>query len=164
MNLFNQILTTLALVLGIAAGETISTRVFGTLKKRVLYLIEIIFFVVIIVLTFNTITMTKYSNIIIVSLYFFNGFLTIIFVRGIISGLGLFSIHIKKNILRQKDEVDYILGLKKSLERHGFGIKDIFKIAKETGFSKKNIDKVLTYFNLPIKNKNKKKKSKRKAY
>ena len=159
MNLLNQILTTLALVLGIAFGEIISARVFGTLKRKGLYLIEIGFFVVIIVLIFNTLALTEYSNIIAILLYFLIGLLTIIFVRGVITGLGLFSEHIKKNILKQKDEVDYIIGLKKALERRGLSIEDIVKIAKEAGFSKRNIDKVLVYFDITKKRRKKRRKT-----
>jgi len=76
------------------------------------------------------------------------------------TGLGLFSKRIKKDVLKQKNEVDYIVGLKKSLERRGFSAEDIINVAKEVGFSRKNIDKVRIYFDII----NKQKKNKRKAY
>lgn len=165
MSLLIQIITTLALVFGIVIGEAISTKAFGTLKKVWLYLVEIAIFVITIVFIFNTIALTEHSDFAITLIYFFSGFLTIIFSRGIITGLGIFSEHIKKDILRQKDEIDYVIGLKKALERRGFKIKEIIRISKEIGFSNKNIEKVLVYFNIkkPA-TKKRKKKTRRKAY
>lgn len=159
MNTIMQIITTLALVFGIALGEFLSAKVFGTLKKMWLYLIELILFVSIIVLTLNSLALTVYSTYLITAIYFFSGFLTIVFVRGVITGLGIFSEHVKKEVLKSKNELDYILGLKKALERRKFKPKDIIKISKEAGFSEKNIDKVINYFGIK-----KPKKRRRKTY
>ena len=165
MTLLIQILTTLVLVIGIILGESISTKAFGMFKKTWFYLIEITFFVLILVLIFNSVSLTEYSEIATLLIYGISGFLTIIFVRGVMSGLGIFSKHVEKKVLRKKDEKDYIIGLKKSLERRGFEIEEIIKIAKETGFRKDIIDKVLTYFEIkPKLQKINKRKSRRKTY
>jgi len=157
MNIILQIITTLALISGISIGEFLSTKVFGILKKSWLYIVELLIFVIIIVTILNSISLEIYSIYLIAVIYFISGFLTIIFVRGIISGLGLFSEHFKRNILKNKNELDYILGLKKALERRKFKQDDILKILKEVGFSEKNINKIINYFG--IKNKKIKKKT-----
>lgn len=142
MSLFLQIITTLFLILGVICGELISTKVFGELKKVWLYFLEIFGFVFLIVLMLNTIAIFEYSKPLIVFLYFISGFLVIVFVRGIVSGIGFFSERTKRIIKKKINELDYIFGLKKALERRGFKKEEIIRILKEVGFSKSKIEKV----------------------
>lgn len=140
-----QIISTLMLVLGIAAGEATATKAFGALKKRWLYVVEIAIFVLIIVYLFNTIQLTEFSELIVAAIYFFSGFLTILFVRSLISGFGFLAVQIKENVLKEYKQEDYVAGLKKALERRGFSEDEIRRIAKEVGFKDSAIREVLLF-------------------
>ncbi len=143
MNLIIQLLYTLALVIGISIGEALSTYVFGSLKKKIFYIIEIILFVALIVTLLNTLQLTEgYLS---VMIYFVSGVLVIIFVRGVITGLGLFSEKVEKKVIKRKDEYDYLFGLKKALERRNFSKHEIKRIAKEIGFKKNKIERVFDF-------------------
>ncbi len=146
MNLIFQVITTLALVLGIFLGEAVSTKAFGTFEKWWYYLIEIILFVIIIVIVFSIIEIEFYAENITYLISFLVGFISIIFARGVISGLGFFSEQFKEKILKQKNEMDYIIGLKKALGRRNFKDDEIKKISKEVGFYDKKIKKVDMFF------------------
>lgn len=143
MNIYLQILTTLSLVGGIFIGELAATKVLGVMKKVIYFLVEIVIFVILIVILTNSMRIT---NLYIGSIvYFIVGFTTIVFVRGVITGLGLMSEKASRSILHKKDEMDYIFGLKKSLERRGFSNKEIKRIAKEVGFPENLIEKVFNF-------------------
>ena len=146
MEIIIQILSTVALVLGIATAEVLATRALGNLKKSWLYIIEIVLFVFIVIVIFNTITLTEFSDTLFVAIYFFIGFLTILFVRSLIGGFGFLGEQVKKKALRIKDEKDFIIGLKKALERRKFKEEGIKRIAKEVGFSKKKVDDVFKFW------------------
>jgi hypothetical protein len=139
MELLLQVVSTLLLVLGIAAGETLATKAFGALKHAWMYLVEIALFVVIIVSIFNTIVLSESNLYYLLAVYFCSGLLTIIFVRAIFSGAGILAVRAKEVLLKEKKEMDYVLGLKKALERRGFKEKEIKRVAKEAGFSEKTI-------------------------
>jgi len=159
-----QILTTFALILGVAGGETVSSKVFGLLKKSWHYLVEIAIFVLIMVIILNTIVFTEFESVTVILSYFAMGFGTIITIRAGISGFGFLTEHIKNEILKTKEEEDFIIGLKKSLERRGIAHKEIFKISKEIGFSQNKINKTLGYFGIAeLAEKPKKKRIKRKT-
>lgn len=140
-----QMVSTLMLVLGIAAGEIVATKTFGVLKKKWLYLVEIGIFVLIIVFIFNTIMLEQFNEIVITAIYFASGFLTILFVRGIISGFGFLAVQIKEKALREYKQEDYIVGLKKALERRSFEEEEIKRIAKEAGFKQSSIRDVFLF-------------------
>ncbi|MCD6576298.1 MAG: hypothetical protein J7K73_04025 [Nanoarchaeota archaeon] len=143
MNLYLQILTTLSLVGGIFVGELAATKVFGVMKKTIYFLAEIVIFVALIVVLTNSMQITDpYVGSIV---YFIVGFTTIVFVRGVITGLGLMSEKASKKVMHKKDEMDYLFGLRKSLERRGFSNKEIKRIAKEVGFSEKLIEKAFDF-------------------
>lgn len=146
MNLIFQIITTLALVIGIFLGEAVSTKAFGTFKKWWYYLIEIVLFVTIIVVVFSTIEIEIYAENISYIISFLIGFISIIFARGLISGLGFFSVHFKEKVLKKRNELDYIIGLKRALKRRNFKKEEIKKILNEVGFSDKRIEKVEKFF------------------
>jgi hypothetical protein len=144
-----QMVSTLMLVLGIAAGELIATKTFGVLKKKILYIVEIGIFVLIIVFIFNSIMLEQYNTIAVAAIYFASGFLTILFVRGMISGLGFFAVQIKEKVLKIYKQEDYVAGLKKSLERRGFEEDEIKRIAKEVGFKQNAIREVFIFGHAP---------------
>ena len=60
--------------------------------------------------------------------------------------MGLFAEQIKKTISKEKNETDYIIGLKRALERRKIENNEIQKIAKEAGFNKKSIEKVFDWW------------------
>ncbi len=146
MTIAFQVFTTLALVLGIFIGSMLSSKAFGVHKKWWYHLIEIGLFVLVIVIFFNTVELEVYSEGIVYFISFLVGLTCIVFIRGIISGMGFFSIRFKEEILKHKNELDYIIGLRKALKRRDFDKKEIDKIYKEVGFSKKNINKVDEFF------------------
>lgn len=141
MEFLIQIVSTLFLVLGIATGEAAATKAFGALKHAWMYLVEISLFVLIIVAIFNTFGLSQFSIYYVLAIYFLSGMLTIIFVRGILSGAGILATRVNETVLKEKSQLDYVLGLKKALERRGFKENEIKRIAKEVGFSEKNIKK-----------------------
>ena len=156
VELLVQMTSTLMLVLGIAAGEFIATKTFGVLKKKIFYIVEIGIFVLIIVFIFNTILLEQFNAIAIIAIYFASGFLTILFVRGLISGLGFFAVQIKEKVLKIYKQEDYVAGLKKALERRGFEEDEIKRVAKEVGFKQNAIREVFIFGHAPRKVKTKK--------
>lgn len=144
MTLAIQFGITLSLILGIISGEAIATKFLGALNKKWHYVAEIILFISIITLIVNTIAISDIPISLI--FYFLVGAITIIFIRYLITAGGIISRHIKKELLKRKDEKDYIIGLKKSLERRGFETKEIKRIAREVGFSRKLIEEVFNFF------------------
>jgi predicted TIM-barrel fold metal-dependent hydrolase len=140
-----QVLATLALVLGVAAGETIATRAFGAMKKSWYYLIEIGIFVAAIVIILNSFAITELDSTLIILFYFFTGAITIAFIRAIITGFGVMSEQIKEKVLKVRKEEDYIVGLRKALQRRGLEAKEIKRIAKETGFSNDKIEGIFDF-------------------
>lgn len=145
VDLIVQMISTLMLVLGIASGELIATKAFGILRKKWLYVVEIGIFVLIIVFILNTVMLEKFNEFIIITIYFLTGFLSILFVRGMISGFGFLAIQIKENILKEYKQEDYIAGLKKALERRNFKEEEIKRIATETGFKQSSIREVFLF-------------------
>ena len=143
-----QILTTLALVLGVAAGESIAGKAFGTLKKAWYYVAEIVLFVSAIVVVFNTLVLVEIEGATLILLYFAVGGTAILFVRALLSGFGFIASHIQEKLVRHLDEKDYIIGLKKALERRGFETEETKRIAKEVGFSKKKVNELFSYFKI----------------
>lgn len=156
VDLLVQMISTLMLVLGIAAGEFVATKTFGALKKKMLYIVELGIFVLLIVFIFNTIVLVQYSSIALVAIYFASGLLTILFVRGLISGLGFFAVQIKEKALKEYKQEDYVAGLRKALERRGFEEEEIKRIAKEVGFKQNAIREVFIFGHAPRKLKSKK--------
>ena len=79
------------------------------------------------------------------------------------TGAGILAERAAVKIFKIRNEKDYILGLKKSLERRGFELEDIIKIAKEVGYKETNVDNVLLFFGYKkeIKRKKPKKRKKR---
>lgn len=140
-----QTISTLMLVLGIATGEMTATKAFGVLKKRWLYLVEIVIFVLTIVYIFNTIMLTQLNEFLLIAIYFSCGFLTILFARGLISGLGFLAIQVKEKVLKEYKQEDLCIGLKKALERRGFEEDEIKRIAKEVGFKQNVIRDVFLF-------------------
>ncbi|MDD5181757.1 MAG: hypothetical protein PHC66_01135 [Candidatus Nanoarchaeia archaeon] len=141
-----QILSTFALVLGVAGGEALASRAFGMFKKPWMYLFEIVAFVVGIVIIFNFFSFTDFSAVLFILTYFAIGFLVILVVRGIMTAAGVFAEHIKEKVLKVRDEKDYVLGLNKALERRGFAKAEIVRIAKEVGYKPDLVDDVLIFF------------------
>jgi len=145
VELIVQMISTLMLVLGIASGELVATKTFGVLKKKWLYIVEIGIFVLIIVFILNTVMLEQFNEFVIIAIYFFTGFLSILFVRGLISGFGFLAIQIKENVLKEYKQEDYIAGLKKALERRNFKEEEIKRIAKEAGFKQSAIREVFLF-------------------
>jgi hypothetical protein len=145
-DLITQILATLGLVLGIAGGETAATRAFGIFKKKWLYIVEISFFVICIVIVFNTLMIVQMESYWLIFLYFLSGFLIIIFIRAAMTGAGIFAEQIMENVIKPRKEEDYILGLKKALERRGFKVKEIRRMAREIGYSEEKIGNVFDFW------------------
>jgi hypothetical protein len=136
-----QFIITISLISGITIGEIISTKVFGALKKKIYVLIELILFVAIIILATSTVQVKDVSY---AGLYYLLiGAITIIFVRGIMTFGGIFSIKVMK-ALKIKNELDYIIGTRKALERRGFKEYEIKRILKEIGFPNKKIEMVFS--------------------
>jgi len=145
VELIVQMISTLMLVLGIASGELVAIKAFGVLKKKWLYIVEIGIFVLIIVFILNTVMLEQFNEFVIIAIYFFTGFLSILFVRGLISGFGFLAIQIKENVLKEYKQEDYIAGLKKALERRNFKEEEIKRIAKEAGFKQSAIREVFLF-------------------
>jgi low affinity Fe/Cu permease len=133
-------------VLGVAGGEAIATRAFGFFKKPWMYIAEIVMFVIGIVIIFNFFSFTSLDAVLFVLTYFVLGLIVIIVARGIMTGAGILAEHVKENILKVRDERDYLIGLKKALERRGFESEEIVKIAKEVGYKPDLVDDVLVFF------------------
>jgi hypothetical protein len=144
-DLISQTLSTITLILGIAMGEILATRAFGMLKKRWLYFVEIALFVVIIVLILNTVMLSQFDITVIMLINFFCGMLSILFVRGVISGVGFLADHIKEKVLKEYKQEDLCAGLKKALERRGFEENEIKRVAKEVGFKQNVIREVFLF-------------------
>jgi len=145
VELIIQMISTLMLVLGIAGGEIVATKTFGVLKKRWLYIVEIGIFVLIIVFIFNTIMLEQFNEFVVLAIYFASGFLTILFVRGLISGFGFLATQVKEKVLKEYKQEDYVAGLKKALERRGLEDEEIQRIAKEVGFKQSAIREVFIF-------------------
>lgn len=143
MSLLLQILATIFLVLGISLGEILSARAFGLFKKNWMYLVEILLFIPLLIAILNYIKFEEISLTKIVFINFIIGFSLIIFIRGLLSGAGIFAERVKEVILKIRKEEDYLLGLKKALERRGFKLTEIKRIAKEIGFDEKKISEVI---------------------
>lgn len=146
VNLLVQILSTFALVLGVAGGEVIASKAFGVFKKSWMYIIEIIFFVAGIVFIFNLFTFTEFNAVLFILTYFVIGLVVIVVIRGIMTAAGIAAEHVNEKVLKIRKETDYIIGLKKALERRGFGLEEIIKIAKEVGYKSRLVDDVLVFF------------------
>lgn len=145
-NLIIQVLATLALVLGILAGESVATKAFGMLKKSWMYIIEILLFVIAIVILMDNFTITEFDSTTIILFYFLIGFLVIIGIRSLMTGFGIMAEQVKHKGLKIKKEEDYIVGLRKALERRGFEKREIRRIAKEIGFKKRKIEDIFDYW------------------
>lgn len=145
-DLIVQILSTFALVLGVAGGEALASRAFGMFKKPWMYLFEIVAFVVGIVIIFNVFSFTEFDAVLFILTYFAIGFLMLLVVRGTMTGAGIIAEHVKEKVLKVRDEKDYILGLNKALERRGFEKEEIVRIAKEIGYNPNLVDDVLIFF------------------
>jgi len=141
-----QILSTFALVLGVAGGEALASRAFGMFKKPWMYLAEIVMFVIGIVIIFNFFSFTSFDAVLFILTYFALGFIMIIVARGIMTGAGILAEHVKEKILKVRDDKDYLIGLKKALERRGFEGEEIVKIAKEVGYKQELVEDVLVFF------------------
>jgi hypothetical protein len=142
MDLLLQLFSTFALILGIAAGENIATRAFGMLKRPAMYLIEVFLFVVSIVVVFS-IFIIQFTNLSIIILFYSSlGFVLILGIRGVITLIGLISYHIREDVLKVKDNRDYMIGLKKSLERRAFEKEEIRRILIEAGFTADEVEPI----------------------
>jgi hypothetical protein len=146
MDMIIQILATLALVLGIAAGESLATRAFGTFKKSWYYLVEIAIFVISIVIILNNFALKELNSTLIILFYFIIGLVIIICIRGAMTGFGILAEQVKEKVLKIRKEEDYIIGLRKALQRRSFSSKQIKRIATETGFNKDKIEKIFDYW------------------
>jgi hypothetical protein len=145
-DLIVQVLATLALVLGIAAGESLVTRAFGTFKKSWYYLIEVAIFVVSIVVILNNFAIKELNSTFIILFYFITGLVIIICIRAAMTGFGILAEQVKEKVLKIRKEEDYIIGLRKALQRRSFSSKQIKRIAAETGFNKDKIEKIFDYW------------------
>jgi low affinity Fe/Cu permease len=111
-----------------------------------MYIFEIVSFVIGIVIIFNFFSFTDFSAALFILTYFGIGFLVILVVRGVMTAAGAIAEHVKENVLKVKDDKDYIIGIKKALERRGFESEEIVKIAKEVGYKPDLVDDVLIFF------------------
>jgi len=133
------------LILGVAAGEGASTKAFGLMKKPWLHIVEIVLFVISIIVIFSSFAITELNSTWIILFYFTTGLITIIVIRAGMTGFGIVSEHVKEKILKIKKEEDYIIGLKKALERRGFENDEIKKISKEVGLNSKKTEKIFDF-------------------
>ncbi|MCD6547725.1 MAG: hypothetical protein J7K22_04205 [Nanoarchaeota archaeon] len=135
-----QMLATLSLVIGITIGEFLASKVFGVFKKMYMQILEVVLFVVLLVFILNS--FVPYNSWFSLLIYFVIGFITVVFVKGVLSGAGILSYHLSKKMIKKRDSTDLLIGLKKALERRGFKQEDIKRIAKECGFKDVEIKKV----------------------
>ena len=70
MTLLLQVLTTISLIIGVITGEFFSTKAFGNIRKSWVYIAEVAVFVTIIVLVLSNISITDYSGLITIGIYF----------------------------------------------------------------------------------------------
>jgi SOS response regulatory protein OraA/RecX len=62
------------------------------------------------------------------------------------TGFGILAEQVKEKVLKIRKEEDYIIGLRKALQRRSFSSKQIKRIAAETGFNKDKIEKIFDYW------------------
>lgn len=140
MSLVQQIALTLSFVFGVLAGEIAGSKIFGTPKKFIIQILEIIFFIIIAMTVFNLILLEEMNIYTTMVIYFIIASLVIFFLRGITTLLGRISLRIQTQKEKKKEsrEIDFA----RSLARRGYKKQEIKRMLLESGFNKKKIDKI----------------------
>lgn len=131
---------TLVLVLSVVLGESLSTKVFGTLKNVWLYLLDITLFVGVLVVVLNNVSTANIYTA--VPVYFASGFLTIVCVRGLTTLLGFGSGRVAEKRKRSHaGEEQYVENIGRNLKRYNLKDDEIKEVLLNSGFKKKVVEK-----------------------
>jgi hypothetical protein len=140
LTLIQQIALTLSFVFGVLAGEIAGSKIFGTPKKFIVQIVEIIFFIIIAMTVFNLILLEDMNIYTTMIIYFIIAALVIFFLRGVTTLLGRISLRIqmKKEKKKESKEIDFA----RSLARRGYKKQEIKRMLLESEFNKKKVDKI----------------------
>jgi hypothetical protein len=131
MDLFVQMTTLMALLIGILVGEILAFRAFGRPKAKIL-LVDLVVFVIVISLIYGFISFTQLGAVFYVA-NFFIGAVTIVLVRGLES---LFRLT-ESPRAEEKVTVNVI----RALSRYGLDDEEIKGVLKRSGMSPKVVDR-----------------------
>jgi len=120
-----QAYSILTFIIGIILGEFLTLKFFGKPKPSAL-IIDLIIFVIVVSLLFNTVTFTESTPLYYIANVIL-GALTVIIVRAIETPLGL----TEKDVQHEKT----IINIVRTLSRHGLDKREIKEVLKKSGFS-----------------------------
>jgi len=132
MALIVQILSLMALLVGILAGEIVAFRAFGKPKPKIL-LIDLVVFVVMISLIYSFVTFTE-AGAVFYAANFLIGAVTIVSVRGLESLLRLTE--------SPRGEEKIAVNIIRILSRYGLDDEEIKGVLKRSGISPKSVDRL----------------------
>ena len=126
---------TIAFVIGAVVGGFISNYAFKKNRNLINEVLEIvIFYLIAFILSEHVYNFSPF-------IFGTIGFFSAIAARGISSNFNQAAFEIKKKA--KVGRIGLLIGLENALRRRGFEKEEIIKIAKEVGFSKKEVDEVI---------------------
>lgn len=137
LNLFEQIVLLFALIVGIISGEFISSRVFGRSGKFLMVLIELLFFVVILVTLGDSVTLQQGQLGKGIAVNFIIGLIATVASIGIVTALGYLGKLPEVVLQGHTKEEKLLINSMEALFSKGFSEKEVIETMKKAGFKEK---------------------------
>lgn len=136
-----QIISSFSIISGVIAGDFLATKAFGRSFNKKMHILELLFFIFLITLAVPSADQINF--LFIFPYLFFLSFLLLIFVRGTVTFLGIYSSRVKDFLLNQPSQEEIISNLYFSLKKEGVKTNKIIKILLNSGLNKKRIKKIV---------------------